>query len=91
VAGDAREHQGLRHALSILRDGQADLLVVVNLSRLARSASALAKMVDAHFDDGTRALIAIGESLDTRTANGRFVLRLLGVIVHCETEVTDHA
>ncbi len=91
VAGDAKAGIGLRHALSILRDGQADLLVVGNISRLSRSVSSLARLTEAHFGDGTRSLIAIAENLDTRTPNGRFVLRLLDTIVRWEIEVTRHA
>ncbi len=90
VAGDARERMGLGHALSILRDGSADLLVVTNVSRLARSVSSLARLTDTHFRDGTRSLVAIGECLDTRTPNGRFVLSLLDTIARWDVEVTRH-
>jgi hypothetical protein len=49
VGGNEIERKGLRDALSLLKDGQADLLVTVNVSRLSRSVGALAKLVDAHF------------------------------------------
>ncbi len=91
MAGDARVGVGLRHALSILRDGQADLLVVVNVSRLSRSVSSLARLLEMHFGDGTRSLISLTENLDTRPLNGRFVLRLLDIIARWEIEGMHHA
>jgi DNA invertase Pin-like site-specific DNA recombinase len=91
VAGDAMGRTGLRDALSLLRDGQADVLVVANVSRLARSVALLARLVAAYFGDGGQALIAIDEGVDTRTPNGRFVLSLLDVIARWDMEDVRHA
>ncbi len=90
VSGDAMSRTGLRDALSILREGHADVLIVANVSRLARSVAALARLVEAHFGDGARGFIALDENLDTRTANGRFVLSLLDVIAHWDVEAMGH-
>ena len=91
VAGDGVKRTGLRDVLSLLRDGQADVLIVTNVSRLSRSVAALARLVNAHFSDGAHGLIALDESLDTRTANGRFVLSLLDVIARWDAEAVSHA
>lgn len=91
VAEDGATRTGLRDALSLLRDGQADVLVVVNTSRLTRSVAGLARLVKANFSDGSRGLIALDEGLDTRTANGRFVLSLLDTIARWDAEAVSHA
>lgn len=91
VAGAGMQRTGLRDALSLLREGHADVLIVVNVSRLARSVDALARLVRMHFSDGARGLVALDESLDTRTPNGRFVLSLLDVIARWDLEAVSHA
>ena len=90
VSGDAMSRTGLRDALSILNEGHADVLIVANVSRLARSVAALARLADSHFGDGSRGLIALDEDLDTRTANGRFILSLLDVIARSDVEAIRH-
>ncbi len=91
VSGGAKERSGLRAALAILAEGQADVLVVVNVSRLTRSVAALARLTQAHFGDGTHGLIALDEGLDTRTLHGRFVLSLLGAAARWDAEASRHA
>ncbi len=91
VMGDSRACRGLRDALSLLRTGQADLLIVVNVSRLSRSAKRLARLLDAYFADGSRALVALDERIDTRTAKGRFLLNLLPALARWESEEGAHA
>ena len=91
VAGAVTERVGLRDALALLAEGQADVLVVVNVSRLTRSVAALARLTQAHFGDGTYGLIALDERLDTRTAHGRFVLGLLGSAARWEAGASRHA
>lgn len=90
VAADGMERTGLRDAMSLLREGQADVLVVLNVSRLARSVVELARLVTTNFGDGSRALVAIDEAIDTRTANGKFVLSLLSVIGRWDAEAIGH-
>lgn len=89
VAGNGAG-KGLRDALSLLREGQAEVLIVVNVSRLSRSVAALARLVDAYFGDGARGLVALDEGLDTRTANGRFVLGLLSVMHRWDARAVSH-
>ena len=77
VSGNALQRQGLDEALGMLTNGNAEVLIVVNLSRLTRSLAMLAALLDAYFDDGAHALISLDEELDTRSAQGRAALRFL--------------
>jgi DNA invertase Pin-like site-specific DNA recombinase len=91
VGGNEIERKGLRDALSLLKDGQADLLVTVNVSRLSRSVGALAKLVDAHFSTGEHGLVTLEEQIDTRTPCGHFMLSLCRTLCQFEVEATGHA
>lgn len=74
----------LDEALGMLREGQASLLIVPSMSHLALSVGKLARFVEAHFGDGSFALVAVAEGVDTRTDNGRFVLSLLRTLARWE-------
>ena len=68
----------------MLREGHASLLIVPSMSHLALSIEKLARLYDAHFGDGSFALVAVAEGVDTRTDNGRFVLSLLRTLARWE-------
>lgn len=91
VSGGAKDRTGLHAALAILAEGQADVLVVVNVSRLTRSVAALAMLIQSHFGDVTHGLISLQEGLDTRTPHGRFVLSLLGAAARWDAEASRYA
>ncbi len=76
----------LDRALAMLRSGKADALLVVKLDRLTRSVRDLCDLVDRYFRDGKRALLSVGEQVDTRSAAGRMVLNMLTVIGQWERE-----
>lgn len=80
------ERPGLKRALKLLTDGQADALVVVKLDRLTRSVRGLADLLDNHFADGKAALMSVGEHIDTSSASGRMVLNILVTIGQWERE-----
>lgn len=77
VNGSTTARNGLQRALSSLRQGQAQLLIVTHTSRLSRFIVALAALVEGHFAGGARALVSMDEQLDTRTDSGRFLFRVL--------------
>jgi site-specific DNA recombinase len=77
----------LQRALEALRKGRADALLVVKLDRLTRSVRDLADLVDRYFSSGKRALLSVGEQIDTRTAAGRGVLNILGSVGQMEREL----
>lgn len=76
----------LDRALAMLRSGKAEALLVVKLDRLTRSVRDLCDLVDRYFRDGKRALLSVGEQVDTRSASGRMVLNMLTVIGQWERE-----
>ena len=76
----------LDEALGMLRVGGPTLLIVPSMAHLALSVGKLARLVEQHFGDGTFALVAIAEGVDTRTDNGRFVLHLLRTLTKWDCE-----
>lgn len=81
------ERPGLQRALKMLRANKADALLVVKLDRLTRSVRDLADLVERYFASGKRALLSVGEQIDTRTAAGRGVLNILGSVGQMEREL----
>ncbi|MBN2799147.1 MAG: recombinase family protein [Deltaproteobacteria bacterium] len=78
---------GLQHALSRLREGDADALLVVKLDRLTRSVRYLGDLLEAWFHPGGYALMSVSENIDTRSAAGRLVLNVLASVAQWEREV----
>jgi len=79
------DRPGLRSALDALEDGEADGLVIYKLDRLTRSTADLGRLLE-WFEDSEVALQSVAESLDTSTAAGRMVVRMLGVVAEWERE-----
>lgn len=80
------DRPGLSQALSLLRSGKADALVVAKLDRLTRSVRDLGDLVERYFASGKAALLSVSEQVDTRSASGRMVLNLLGSLAQWERE-----
>ncbi len=76
---------GLQRALTMLKRGEVDALLVVKLDRLTRSVRDLCDLVDRYFR-GERALLSVSEQIDTRSAAGRMVLNMLAVVGQWERE-----
>ena len=90
--GEHRERPTfLDEALGMLRVGGPTLLIVPSMAHLALSVGKLARLVEQHFGDGSFALVAVAEGVDTRTDNGRFVLGLLRTLARWECEGGYHA
>jgi DNA invertase Pin-like site-specific DNA recombinase len=81
----------LDEALVMLRVGGPSLLIVPSMSHLSLSVGKLAQLVEQHFGDGTFALVAIAEGVDTRTDNGRSVLHLLRTLARWDCEGAHNA
>ena len=81
----------LDEALEMLRVGGPMVLIVPSMAHLALSVGKLARLVEQHFGDGSFALVAVAEGVDTRTDNGRFVLGLLRALARWECEGAYHA
>jgi site-specific DNA recombinase len=80
---------GLQYALSLLRSGKADGMVVVKLDRLTRSVADWQRLIDDYFGERAgKQLFSVADSIDTRTAAGRLVLNVLLSVAQWERETT---
>ncbi len=86
LSAKSLERPGLQRALSALERGKANTLLVVKLDRLTRSLLDLDTLIRGYFIQERYHLLSVSESLDTRTAMGRFVLYILGLIAQWERE-----
>lgn len=86
VSAKSLARPALQRALSSLRNGEADALLVAKLDRLTRSVRDLGTLLEDHFGERGAGLISLGESVDTRTAAGKLVLRLLVSVSEWERE-----
>lgn len=76
---------GFQGALSALKRGEAEGLVVAKLDRLTRSVRDMGSLLDEYFRESFD-LFVVAEQIDTRTASGRFVLNLLTSVAEWERE-----
>lgn len=86
LSAKSLERPGLKSALAKLERGRANTLLVVKLDRLTRSLLDLDMLIRGYFTKEQYHLLSVSESLDTRTAMGRFVLYILGLIAQWERE-----
>lgn len=86
LSASTLDRPGLQSALKLLEGGKANTLLVVKLDRLTRSLLDLDTLVRRYFVEQRYHLLSVTESLDTRTAMGRFVLYILGLIAQWERE-----
>jgi DNA invertase Pin-like site-specific DNA recombinase len=80
------ERPGLKLALAHLDEGRAQALLVTHLDRLTRRLLDLSWLVEHYFRDGKYNLLAVHDSIDTRTASGRLALNILGSVSQWERE-----
>jgi len=85
ASGKDTNRDGLKAALEAVETGEADALLVYKLDRLTRSTADLGCLLE-RLEDAGVALQAVAESLDTSTAAGRMVVRMLGVVAEWERE-----
>jgi site-specific DNA recombinase len=86
VSAKTLERPGLTRALTALRDGRAQALLVTKLDRLTRSVRDLGELVERIFGRGECALLSVSEQIDTRSAAGRLVLNVLASVSQWERE-----
>jgi len=82
--GRADNRPALQDALAATRRG--DALVVYSLSRLARSTKDTLEIADALENRGAD-LVSLSEKIDTTSAAGRMIFRLLAVLAEFERDV----
>jgi len=76
---------GLQAAIERLDSGEVGGLIVLKLDRLSRSTRDVLDLVDRFVKQGW-SLSSISEQIDTKTANGRFVLTVLAGLSQMERE-----
>lgn len=81
------QRHGLQRALSMLKTGKAEALLVVKLDRLTRSVGDLGRLIETYFAPGKAALLSVSEQIDTRSATGRMVLNILASVSQWEREI----
>ncbi|HAN93583.1 MAG TPA: hypothetical protein DCQ33_16090 [Nitrospira sp.] len=86
LSAKSLERPGLKSALSMLECGKTNTLLIVKLDRLTRSLLDLDTLIRKYFAQERYHLLSVSESMDTRTAMGRFVLYILGLIAQWERE-----
>lgn len=87
VSAKSIDRPGLRRALWMLDAGKADAIVVVKLDRLTRSVKDLGVLCESYFGEGKRwSLLAVSDSIDTRSAAGKLVLNVLMSVAQWERE-----
>jgi site-specific DNA recombinase len=87
VSAKTLDRPGLQRALSMVRKGQVDAIIVAKLDRLTRSTRDLGTLVEEELSKGKWALLSVADQLDTRSASGRLVLNILGSVASWERDV----
>lgn len=87
LSAKSLKRPGLQQALTMLKTGQANAILITKLDRLTRSVKDLGILVEEYFSSDTITLLSVNDSIDTRTAAGRLVLNVLGSVSQWEREV----
>lgn len=82
----ADSRPALRVALAKLANGEADVLVVPKLDRLARSVGMLSGLLDRAQREGWQ-LVVTDADIDTTSPGGRLVANVLGSVAEWEREI----
>jgi DNA invertase Pin-like site-specific DNA recombinase len=86
ASGKSLARPGLAEALKLLREQQAEGLVVAKLDRLTRSVKDLGELIDYYFSRECFKLVSVAEQIDTNSAAGRLVLHILTSVAQWERE-----
>ena len=85
-SGTKDDRPGLLRVLAMLRRRQAGAVVVARLDRLARSTQQLCDYI-VQSKKQRWSMVALDVALDTTTANGRFMVRVLAAVAEWESEM----
>ena len=76
---------GLQRLLKLVNAGEVEAVIVAKLDRLTRSVKDLCGLLEL-FEKKNVALLSVAESLDTGSAAGRLVIRIMGAVSQWERE-----
>lgn len=86
LSGKTLNRPGLQRALAMLKARKTEGILIAKLDRLTRSVRDLGFLIETYFSNGHGALLSVNDQLDTATANGRFVVHMLGSVAQWERE-----
>lgn len=85
ASGKDLNRDGVRALLKAIRSKSVDTLIITKLDRLTRNMRDLLDLLDL-VDKNDIALVSMHETLDTKTATGRFFIRMIGSLAQMERE-----
>lgn len=86
-SGKNMDREGLQKALQMLREGQADGIVVAKLDRLTRNVGDFQCLISDYFGEKAGfTLCSVDQQINTLTANGRMVLNIIMSVFQWERE-----
>lgn len=80
---------GIQRALQMVREGQAQGILIMKLDRMTRNLVDLNTLLSDYFGEKAKyaaSLFSVGEQVDTRSASGRLVLNMLMSVAQWERE-----
>lgn len=85
-SGKTLKRDGLQRALTMLRKGKAEGIVIAKLDRLTRSVVDGGTLIADYFGEKGHQQFSVGDHINTRTAAGRLVLNMLLSVSQWERE-----
>ena len=85
ASGKNLNRAGLRTALNMLKDGNADGIIIAKLDRLTRSVKDMGDLLESYFSKQW-SLFVVVEQIDTSTASGRMMINILMSVAQWERE-----
>jgi site-specific DNA recombinase len=85
VSAKTLQRPGIGKILEGVRAGKIERVIILKLDRITRSTRDLAELLEI-FAKADAALVSVSESLDTKSAAGRLVVNMLGVVAQWERE-----
>ncbi len=87
-SGKDLDREGMQEALRMLRDGEAEGIVVVNLNRLTRSIRDLQFLIETYFStEAGFTLCSVEQQFDSSSASGRMTINILMSVFQYEREI----
>ncbi len=86
ISGSKSNRNGFQRVISLCEKKQVEAVIVYSISRFTRSTKDLLNFIDTYVIKKNINLHSLTESLDTSTATGRFMLKIMGAMNELERE-----
>ncbi len=86
ISGAKVNREGFQGVISLCKKGEVDSVIVYSISRFTRSTKDLLNFIDTYVKKKSIILHSLSENLDTSTATGRFMLKVMGAMNELERE-----